>query len=168
MHSKDFHDNIDILEGFVFFDRSIDCRQPSCHRYDHKKTLNIIFEVKVYLKYLKKIKSDRNLHFSNKVNRHFHCTRPNCGYTFVRYSTMALHEQKHRDELGQHSVNSSMSSQLQSSPHQNHEAASPPPQSSSPMSGSSVSSGHRKIKMESPALSSQSDIAALKTGRTFF
>ncbi|KAG8222076.1 hypothetical protein J437_LFUL000520, partial [Ladona fulva] len=66
MHSKDFHDNIDIMEGFVFFDRTIDCRLPSCH--------------------------------SNKVNRHFHCTRPNCGYSFVRYSTMAVHEQKHRDE----------------------------------------------------------------------
>jgi hypothetical protein len=109
------------------------------------------------------------------VNRHFHCTRPNCGYTFVRYSTMALHEQKHRDESGQQSVNSSMSSsQLHSSLQDHPEASSPPPQSSSPLSGSSVSSGTRKIKQESPSLaSSQSDIAALKTGKrsvfsTFF
>lgn len=104
--------------------------------------------------------------YSNKVNRHFHCTRPNCGYTFVRYSTMALHEQKHRDESGQQSVNSSMSSQLHSSPHHHPEASSPPPQSSSPLSSSSVSSGTRKIKLESPSLAgSQSDIAALKTGK---
>ncbi|GLG97314.1 Transcription factor castor [Gryllus bimaculatus] len=66
MHSKDFHDNIDIMEGFLFFDRMVDCRLPSCH--------------------------------SNKVNRHFHCVRPGCGYSFVRYSTMAIHEQRHRSE----------------------------------------------------------------------
>nr|CAD7194959.1 unnamed protein product [Timema douglasi] len=64
MHSKDFHDNIDILEGFLFFDRMVDCRLPNCH--------------------------------SNKVNRHFHCMHPGCGYSFVRYSTMAVHEQKHQ------------------------------------------------------------------------
>ncbi|XP_069703969.1 zinc finger protein castor homolog 1-like isoform X2 [Periplaneta americana] len=65
MHSKDFHDNIDIMDGFLFFDRTVDCRLPSCH--------------------------------SNRVNRHFHCVRPGCGYSFVRYSTMAIHEQKHRN-----------------------------------------------------------------------
>jgi len=32
MHSKDFHDNIDIMDGFLFFDRTVDCRLPSCHR----------------------------------------------------------------------------------------------------------------------------------------
>ncbi|XP_023707022.1 zinc finger protein castor homolog 1 isoform X2 [Cryptotermes secundus] len=65
MHSKDFHDNIDIMDGFLFFDRTVDCRLPSCH--------------------------------SNRINRHFHCVRPGCGYSFVRYSTMAIHEQKHRN-----------------------------------------------------------------------
>ncbi|XP_076293620.1 zinc finger protein castor homolog 1 isoform X2 [Lasioglossum baleicum] len=63
MHSKDFHDNVDIPSGFAFFDKMVDCRLPGCH--------------------------------SNRVNRHFHCTRPNCGYSFVRYSTMALHEKQH-------------------------------------------------------------------------
>ncbi|XP_033230377.1 uncharacterized protein LOC117181619 isoform X2 [Belonocnema kinseyi] len=69
MHSKDFHDNVDILPGFAFFDKMIDCRLPGCH--------------------------------SNRVNRHFHCTRPNCGYSFVRYSTMSLHEKQHHG-LGDH------------------------------------------------------------------
>ncbi|XP_076365367.1 zinc finger protein castor homolog 1-like isoform X3 [Tachypleus tridentatus] len=68
LHSKDFHDNIDILEGFVFFDRYVDCRLPNCQ--------------------------------SNKVNRHFHCTRPECNYSFVRYSTMSIHDQEHRDQDG--------------------------------------------------------------------
>ncbi|KAH7955762.1 hypothetical protein HPB52_003809 [Rhipicephalus sanguineus] len=72
LHSKDFHDNIDIIEGFVFYDRSVDCRLPGCH--------------------------------SNKVNRHFHCTRPNCNYSFVRYSTMSLHEQKHSSPSAAHAT----------------------------------------------------------------
>ncbi|CAG0881105.1 unnamed protein product [Cyprideis torosa] len=29
-HSIDFHSTIDIKEGFVFFDKSVDCRNPSC------------------------------------------------------------------------------------------------------------------------------------------
>lgn len=69
MHSKDFHDNVDILPGFAFFDKMIDCRLPGCH--------------------------------SNRLNRHFHCTRPNCGYSFVRYSMMSLHE-KQQHGLGDH------------------------------------------------------------------
>lgn len=32
MHARDFHDNVDILPGFVFFDRSIDCRLAGCPR----------------------------------------------------------------------------------------------------------------------------------------
>lgn len=63
MHSKDFHDNVDILPGFLFFDKMVDCKLNGCH--------------------------------SNRVNRHFHCTRPSCGYSFVRYSTMAMHEKQH-------------------------------------------------------------------------
>jgi hypothetical protein len=67
MHSKDFHDNVDIPPGFAFFDRMVDCRLSGCH--------------------------------SNRVNRHFHCTRPGCGYSFVRYSTMALHEKQHNEGM---------------------------------------------------------------------
>lgn len=66
LHSKDFHDNVEILDGFEFYDRNIDCRLPNCA--------------------------------SNKINRHFHCTRPNCNYSFVQYSTMAIHNQKHDEE----------------------------------------------------------------------
>lgn len=66
MHSKDFHDNIEILDGFEFYDRNVDCRLTNCA--------------------------------SNKINRHFHCTRPNCNYSFVQYSTMAVHNQKHAEE----------------------------------------------------------------------
>lgn len=63
IHSRDFHDNIEILDGFEFYDRNIDCKLPTC--------------------------------VSNKLNRHFHCTRPNCNYSFVQYSTMVIHNQKH-------------------------------------------------------------------------
>ncbi|XP_072386834.1 zinc finger protein castor homolog 1-like isoform X1 [Diabrotica undecimpunctata] len=67
LHAKDFHDNVEILDGFEFYDRNIDCRLHNCP--------------------------------SNKINRHFHCTRPNCNYSFVQYSSMAIHNQKHVEEL---------------------------------------------------------------------
>ncbi|KYN32959.1 Transcription factor castor [Trachymyrmex septentrionalis] len=86
MHSKDFHDNVDIPPGFAFYDKMVDCRLAGCH--------------------------------SNRVNRHFHCTRPNCGYSFVRYSTMALHEKQHSsghiESCGQESSNQECQTQLQS------------------------------------------------------
>ncbi|KAK6635020.1 hypothetical protein RUM44_000269 [Polyplax serrata] len=63
IHSKEFHENFDILDGFVFYDRYIDCQSSTCTH--------------------------------NKINRHFHCTRPNCGFSFVRYSTMAIHDTNH-------------------------------------------------------------------------
>ena len=30
LHSKDFHDKIEILENFVFFDKTVDCRMQGC------------------------------------------------------------------------------------------------------------------------------------------
>lgn len=85
MHSKDFHDNVDIPPGFAFYDKMVDCRLAGCH--------------------------------SNRVNRHFHCTRPNCGYSFVRYSTMALHEKQHSnhaESCGQELSNQECQTQSQS------------------------------------------------------
>lgn len=73
VHSRDFHDNIEILDGFEFYDRNVDCKLSSC--------------------------------VSNKINRHFHCTRPNCNYSFVQYSTMVIHNQKHlEDDLPQDKI----------------------------------------------------------------
>lgn len=67
-HSKDFHDNVDILEGFVYFDENIDCKST---------TTNCLF---------------------NKKSKHFHCTRAGCNFTFDRYSMMNSHEEKHYQE----------------------------------------------------------------------
>lgn len=33
---------------------------------------------------------------NNKANRHFHCVRPKCDYSFVRHSTMLQHDKKHK------------------------------------------------------------------------
>ncbi|XP_065170803.1 zinc finger protein castor homolog 1-like isoform X2 [Atheta coriaria] len=62
-HSKDFHDNPDILEGYEFFEKGTDCRLASCQ---------------------------------HKMERHFHCTRGDCNYTFVKYSTLSLHSLVHQ------------------------------------------------------------------------
>ncbi|XP_067659441.1 zinc finger protein castor homolog 1-like isoform X2 [Haliotis asinina] len=64
LHAKDFHNFVNILEGFEFFDRNIDCRRPHCH--------------------------------NNRANRHFHCLKPKCDYSFVRHSTMVQHDRKHK------------------------------------------------------------------------
>ena len=64
LHVKEFHDYIKIMDGFEFFDQSVNCRRPHCN--------------------------------NNRINRHFHCTRERCDYSFVRYSTMAQHDHKHR------------------------------------------------------------------------
>ncbi|CAG2059989.1 unnamed protein product, partial [Timema podura] len=59
---------------------------------------HIIIDEKRVCKFIVKTekKSSTNAQESNKVNRHFHCMHPGCGYSFVRYSTMAVHEQKHQ------------------------------------------------------------------------
>ena len=64
LHVKEFHSHITIMDGFEFFDQSVNCRRPHCN--------------------------------NNRANRHFHCTRQRCDYSFVRYSTMAQHDHKHR------------------------------------------------------------------------
>lgn len=71
LHTKDFHSFVDILEGFEFFDRNVNCRRPQCH--------------------------------NNKANRHFHCVRPRCDYSFVRHTTMAQHDKKHTPDDVEHS-----------------------------------------------------------------
>lgn len=32
-HSVDFHENYEILDGFLFFDSSVDCRLENCRKY---------------------------------------------------------------------------------------------------------------------------------------
>lgn len=64
LHAKDFHSFVNIIDGFEFFDRNVNCRRPHCH--------------------------------NNKANRHFHCVRPKCDYSFVRHSTMLQHDKKHQ------------------------------------------------------------------------
>lgn len=66
LHAKDFHNFINILDGFEFFDRNVNCRRMHCA--------------------------------NNKANRHYHCIRPKCDYSFVRHSTMAQHNKKHSPE----------------------------------------------------------------------
>ena len=66
MHSKDFHENIDIMEGFAYFDSGVECRISGCA--------------------------------NNKVNRHYHCTRNGCNFSFIRYTDMGPHDDKHKRE----------------------------------------------------------------------
>ncbi|KAL5014907.1 hypothetical protein ScPMuIL_009177 [Solemya velum] len=67
LHAKDFHSFVNILEGFEFFDRNINCRRAHCQ--------------------------------NNKANKHYHCVRAKCDYSFVRQSTMFQHDKKHQGDL---------------------------------------------------------------------
>lgn len=73
MHSKDFHENIDIMEGFAHFDSGVDCRVNGCP--------------------------------NNKLHRHYHCTRNGCNFSFIRYTDMATHDDKHKHETSALSTN---------------------------------------------------------------
>ncbi|KAL4131730.1 hypothetical protein QTP88_009003 [Uroleucon formosanum] len=68
VHSTHFHDNVTIMEGFLFFDRSVDCRLETCA--------------------------------NNTINKHFHCVRAGCGYSFTRYTQMAQHLLQHQATAG--------------------------------------------------------------------
>lgn len=37
--------------------------------------------------------------YNKKINKHFHCTRPQCDYTFIRHNTMIPHDKKHQEKL---------------------------------------------------------------------
>lgn len=52
-HLTQFHANIDVREGYEFYDSQVECNTPGCN--------------------------------SKGLTRHYHCTRPGCGYSFVRY-----------------------------------------------------------------------------------
>ncbi|VVC40912.1 Hypothetical protein CINCED_3A025642 [Cinara cedri] len=69
-HSTHFHDNVTIMEGFLFFDSSVDCRLETCA--------------------------------NNTINKHFHCVRAGCGFSFTRYSQMAQHLLQHQATVGMH------------------------------------------------------------------
>uniref|UniRef100_A0A8D8RYM5 Transcription factor castor n=1 Tax=Cacopsylla melanoneura TaxID=428564 RepID=A0A8D8RYM5_9HEMI len=86
LHSKEFHANVIIREGFLFFDKSVDCRLENCRSNKVTRHFHCIRPGcdTVY-----------SICFSNKVTRHFHCIRPGCGYTFVRYPNMIQHEEFH-------------------------------------------------------------------------
>lgn len=37
---------------------------------------------------------------SNTINKHFHCVRAGCGFSFTRYSQMAQHLLQHQATVG--------------------------------------------------------------------
>jgi len=69
-HDRDFHAHVRIADGFEFFGADVDCRRTKC-------------------------RARRGTSGPTGL-RHFHCVRSRCDYAFVRQSTMAQHEAKHR------------------------------------------------------------------------
>lgn len=81
------------------------CARPRCFtitdRIDvlnlHAKDFHSFVKILEGYEFFDRNVSCRRMHCpNNQTNRHFHCTRPKCDYSFIRHSTMAQHEKKHQ------------------------------------------------------------------------
>lgn len=81
------------------------CVRPRCHhvtnRADvlalHAKDFHSFIAIADGFEFFDRNVNCRRPHcHNNQSNRHFHCIRPKCDYSFVRYSTMVQHDRKHR------------------------------------------------------------------------
>lgn len=81
------------------------CVRPRCHhvtnRSDvlalHAKDFHSFIAIADGFEFFDRNVNCRRPHcHNNQSNRHFHCIRPKCDYSFVRYSTMVQHDRKHR------------------------------------------------------------------------
>ncbi|KAJ8320740.1 hypothetical protein KUTeg_002327 [Tegillarca granosa] len=81
------------------------CARPRCHHAtDRMDVLNL--HAKDFHSFVTILDGfeffDRNINcrrshcHNNKANRHFHCIKPKCDYSFVRHSTMIQHDKKHK------------------------------------------------------------------------
>ena len=53
----------------------------------------------------------RGVHCSNNRNScHYHCLRPGCEHSFIRHTTVAQHDKKHREDGRQTTVHQSANS----------------------------------------------------------
>jgi len=80
------------------------CARPRCFtitdRIDvlnlHAKDFHSFVHIMEGYEFFDRSVSCRRFHCTNnQINRHFHCTRPKCDYSFIRHSTMSQHEKKH-------------------------------------------------------------------------
>ncbi|XP_023932584.1 zinc finger protein castor homolog 1-like [Lingula anatina] len=110
-----------VIKGFMKFDEAqpcpdhlclfhkkvhYHCLRPRCHHAsDRADVLNL--HCRDFHNYIHILEGyeffDRNINcrrphcHNNGANKHFHCTRSRCDYSFVRPTTMAQHEKKHQE-----------------------------------------------------------------------
>ena len=108
-----------IINGFQKFDASeacpddqcmyrlqlhYHCGRPRCHtatdRVDvlnlHAKDFHSFVTILENFEFFDRNVNCRRSHCNNnRTNRHYHCMRPRCDYSFVRHSTMTQHDKKH-------------------------------------------------------------------------
>lgn len=85
------------------------CARPRCYtvtdRVDvlnlHAKDFHSFVKILDGFEFFDRNVSCRRLNCpNNQINRHFHCARPRCDYSFIRHSTMPQHEKKHQQSDG--------------------------------------------------------------------
>ena len=124
-----------VINGFKRFDESnpcpdelclyklkehYHCARPRCYqatdRLDvlnlHAKDFHSFVTIHEGFEFFDRNVNCRRPHcHNNKANRHFHCVRPKCDYSFVRHSTMMQHNKKHEptETLGTYKEDPSLS-----------------------------------------------------------
>lgn len=85
------------------------CARPRCYtitdRVDvlnlHAKDFHSFVQILEGFEFFDRNVSCRRVNCpNNQINRHFHCARPRCDYSFIRHSTMPQHEKKHEQADG--------------------------------------------------------------------
>lgn len=91
------------------------CGRPRCHtatdRIDvlnlHAKDFHCFVKILEHFEFFDRNVNCRRSHCNNNgTNRHYHCTRPRCDYSFVRHSTMTQHDKKHNSDVSSSSSSS--------------------------------------------------------------
>ncbi|XP_067947893.1 zinc finger protein castor homolog 1-like [Watersipora subatra] len=105
------------------------CNAPRCHtatnRIDvmHVHSINFhnYIQIPENYAYFDRNVNCRGVHCSNNRNScHYHCLRPACEHSFIRHTTVAQHDKKHRDEVKPASTQHHTSSFASTSSHEIH------------------------------------------------
>lgn len=123
MTEEDMDKDSKVINGFQMFEaiercpddlciysmsKHYHCARPRCHhstdRLDvlnlHAKDFHSFVNILEQFEFFDRNVNCRRAHCqNNKANKHYHCMRTKCDYSFVRQSTMFQHDKKHQVDL---------------------------------------------------------------------
>lgn len=120
VHDSEITSKMKVINGFRVFSSEDPCPDDRCSFYGklhyhcarprcftitdridvlnlHAKDFHSFVKILDGYEFFDRNVSCRRVHCpNNQTNRHFHCTRQKCDYSFIRHSTMSQHEKKHQ------------------------------------------------------------------------